>query len=106
MAESFHLNMKFDRAKLEKLTLQKIADVNNESGYRTYLEVPEMVNIVATIIEEELENKVAYASKRVDNLFCFKQNKLSHTDDKGCCSVCGTNRKTTNDYSQYHHALI
>lgn len=47
--------MKFNRDNLEKLTLEKIKEVNEESGYRTYLEVPEMVNIVATIMEEKFK---------------------------------------------------
>jgi len=46
--------MKFNRKQLEELTLQKIKEVNDEAGYRSYLEVPEMVNIIATIIEEQL----------------------------------------------------
>ena len=45
--------MKFNRKLLEELTLQKIKEVNDEAGYRSYLEVPEMVNIVASIMEEK-----------------------------------------------------
>ena len=45
--------MKFNRKLLEEETLQKIKEVNNEAGYRSYLEVPEMVNIIASIIEEK-----------------------------------------------------
>ena len=45
--------MKFNRKLLEEETLQKIKEVNDEAGYRSYLEVPEMVNIVASIIEEK-----------------------------------------------------
>ena len=47
--------MKFNRQHLEELTLQKIKEVNDEAGYRSYLEVPEMVNIVATIMEEKFK---------------------------------------------------
>ena len=50
--------MKFDRENIEKLTLQKIKEVNDEAGYRSYLEVPEMVNVIATIMEEKF--KVEY----------------------------------------------
>jgi hypothetical protein len=50
--------MKFNREHLEELTLQKIKEVNDEAGYRSYLEVPEMVNIVASIMEEKF--KVEY----------------------------------------------
>jgi hypothetical protein len=46
--------MKFNREHLEKLTLQKIKEVNDEAGYRKYLEVPEMVELVAQGIEEML----------------------------------------------------
>ena len=49
--------MKFNRQHLEELTLQKIKEVNDEAGYRKYLEVPEIVNIVATIIEEKQQKK-------------------------------------------------
>ena len=47
--------MKFNREHLEELTLQKIKEVNDEAGYRSYLEVPEMVNIIASIIEERIQ---------------------------------------------------
>ena len=47
--------MKFNRKKLEELTLEKIDEVNDEAGYRSYLEVPEMVNIVASIMEEKMK---------------------------------------------------
>jgi hypothetical protein len=49
--------MKFNREHLEELTLQKIKEVNDEAGYRKYLEVPEMVNIIASIIEEKQHTK-------------------------------------------------
>ena len=45
--------MKYNRKLLEEETLQKIKEVNDEAGYRKYLEVPEMVNIVASIMEEK-----------------------------------------------------
>ena len=45
--------MKFNREHLEELTLQKIKEVHDEAGYRSYLEVPEMVNIIASLIEEK-----------------------------------------------------
>ena len=47
--------MKFNRKLLEEETLQKIKEVNDEAGYRSYLEVPEMVNIVASIMEEKMK---------------------------------------------------
>lgn len=47
--------MKFNRQLLEEETLQKIKEVNDESGYRKYLEVPEMVNIIASIMEKKMK---------------------------------------------------
>ena len=69
--------MKFNREQLEELTLQKIKEVNDEAGYRKYLEVPEMVNIIASIMEEKFvdnrweacaDNLVDYAHEFVANL--------------------------------------
>lgn len=51
--------MKFDRDKLEEEVLKKIKEVNDEAGHRQYLEVPEMVDIIATIIEEQLLEEFA-----------------------------------------------
>lgn len=47
--------MKFNRELLEEETLQKIKEVNDEAGYRSYLEVPEMVEIIASIMEEKFK---------------------------------------------------
>ena len=58
--------MKFNREQLEELTLQKIKEVNDEAGYRRYLEVPEMVNIIATIMEEKLKAWEVCADNLVD----------------------------------------
>ena len=65
--------MKFNREHLEELTLQKIKEVNDEAGYRSYLEVPEMVNIIASIMEEkfkveyeDLVNQIHLLSKELD----------------------------------------
>lgn len=65
--------MKFNREHLEKETLQKIKEVNDEAGYRKYLEVPEMVNIIASIMEEkfrveydDLANQIHLLSKELD----------------------------------------
>ena len=57
--------MKFNREHLEEQTLQKIKEVNDEAGYRSYLEVPEMVNIIASIIEEKLKAWEACADKLI-----------------------------------------
>ena len=67
--------MKFNREHLEELTLRKIKEVNDEAGYRSYLEVPEMVNIVASIIEEKfIDNKW---EKCADRLFVYAMETLS-----------------------------
>jgi len=65
--------MKFNREHLEELTLQKIKEVNDEAGYRSYLEVPEMVNIVASIMEDKFRveyddfvNQIHLLSKELD----------------------------------------
>ena len=73
--------MKFNREHLEELTLQKIKEVNDEAGYRSYLEVPEMVNIVASIIEEKL--KACYVSAKV--FYDMRKQLGEEIDDwKGC----------------------
>ena len=66
--------MKFNRQHLEELTLQKIKEVNDEAGYRSYLEVPEMVNIIATIMEDrfrvehdDLVRNIQLLYKELDN---------------------------------------
>lgn len=72
--------MKFNRAHLEELTLQKIKEVNAEAGYRSYLEVPEMVEIVAQGIEEMLfqdENKLlAQYEEAWKAMFQIKNSQL------------------------------
>lgn len=47
--------MKFNREYLEELTLQKIKKVNDEAGYRSSLEVPEMVELIASVLEERMQ---------------------------------------------------
>jgi len=47
--------MQFNRTKLDTLVREKIKEVNDEAGYREYLEVPEMVEIVASIIEQSIQ---------------------------------------------------
>lgn len=53
-------NKKFSRSRLEKLTRARIKQVNEEAGYRKYLEVPEMVEIVASSIEEGGDVETVY----------------------------------------------
>ena len=67
--------MKYNRKLLEEETLQKIKEVNEEAGYRKYLEVPEMVNIIASIIEEKFVDKQWEAC--ADRLFVYAMETLS-----------------------------
>ena len=43
---------KIDQVKLAPHVLNKIEEVNAEAGYRTYLEVQEMIRIVCEAVEE------------------------------------------------------
>lgn len=72
-AEKTNDNMHFDRDKLEEEVLEKVKEVNEESGYRPYFELPEYVHIVATIMEEkfkvgydDLVNQIHLLSKELD----------------------------------------
>ena len=71
--------MKFNREHLEELTLQKIKEVNDEAGYRKYLEVPEMVEIIASIIEEKLVDKRWEAC--ADNLIHYAKDFARYLED-------------------------
>ena len=67
--------MKFDREHLEELTLQKIKEVNDEAGYRSYLEVPEMVNIIASIMGDKF--RVEY-DDLVNQIHLLWHNELGY----------------------------
>ena len=71
--------MRFNREYLEELTLQKIKEVNDEAGHRSYLEVPEMVNIIASIIEEKSKAWEACA----DNLVDYAHDFVTHLSSWG-----------------------
>jgi hypothetical protein len=50
---SWELSMnKIDQTKLAVHVLDKIKEVNEEAGHRTYLEVPEMIRIICEAVEE------------------------------------------------------
>lgn len=72
--------MKFNRDKLGELVAKKVQEVNNEAGYRQYLEVPEMMEIVAQSIEEMLfedENKIlAQYEEAWKAMFQIKNSQL------------------------------
>lgn len=42
---------KIDQTKITPLILEKIKEVNDEAGYRTHLEVPEMICIICEVVE-------------------------------------------------------
>jgi len=88
--------MKFNRDNLEKLTLEKIKEVNEESGYRTYLEVPEMVNIVATIMEEKF--KVILES--ADRLLVYAQEIQATVKNQALYEVVCEDIKHYNNLKQ------
>ncbi len=46
--------MKFNRQHLEKLTLQKIQEINEEAGCES-VDYPQMIDIIATIMEEKFK---------------------------------------------------
>ena len=74
--------MKYNRKLLEEETLQKIKEVNDEAGYRSYLEVPEMVNIIASIIEERIQTLYDVRdaqSQQIANLTAYI-NKIDRED--------------------------
>ncbi len=43
---------KIDQIKITPQVLDKIKEVNDEAGYRTYLEVPEMIRIICEVVEQ------------------------------------------------------
>jgi hypothetical protein len=69
----------FDRDKIDKCVAEKITEVNEESGYRPYFETCELVEIVASVIEEwvhsaKMEVKISKPSKKQRELQdLFKQ---------------------------------
>ena len=50
--------MKINQDELLPHVLKKIQEVNDEAGYRSHLEVPEIVNIVCEILEKN--NNIVY----------------------------------------------
>jgi hypothetical protein len=42
---------KIDQTKITPQIQRKIKEVNDEAGYRTYLEVPEMIRIICEVVE-------------------------------------------------------
>jgi hypothetical protein len=97
---------KIDQTKLTPQILEKINEVNDEAGYRTHLEVAEMIRIICEVVEANynvipmnLEEIVL-----VDNLFCFVKSRKSHINNNKC-SACGIVANTW-AFSESHHAII
>ena len=70
--------MKFDRDKLEELVWKKVKEVNAEAGYRQYLEVPEMLEIVAQSIEEMMPDMIRACVDRAEQA----EEELSELRDR------------------------
>ena len=75
--------MKFNREQLEEETLRKIKEVNDEAGYRKYLEVPEMVNIIAFIIEDIIKQRQTNWEACADNLVDYAHEFVAHLSTWG-----------------------
>lgn len=98
--------MKINQEKITPQILTKIKEVNDEAGYRTYLEVPEMIRIISEVIEQNyhvipIDHE---AAKALNNIHCFKTHKYT-TIIHGKCNACGALQNSL-DYSDNHHAMI
>lgn len=87
--------MKFNRKHLEELTLQKIKEVNDEAGYRSYLEVPEMVNIIASIMEEKFNVLFDSQKDQIRSLRAYNDILEKEND-----SMTDTETKTLKQYEE------
>ncbi len=58
---------KIDRDKITPQIFEKIKEVNDEAGHRTYLEAPEMIRIICEVVEANY----AVVAKDTDNLTMF-----------------------------------
>ena len=97
---------KINRDKITPQILDKIKEVNDEAGYRTYLEVPEMIRIICEVVEQNY-HVIPVDWKAVEvlnNIHCFKTHKYT-TIISGKCDACGALCNTP-EYYQNHHAMI
>ena len=97
---------KIDQTKITPQIHDKIKEVNDEAGYRTYLEVPEMIRIVCEVIEA---NYNIIPMKRedivfLDNLYCFKEQKFANSG-LGKCTACGELCDSV-DFYKNHYARV
>jgi hypothetical protein len=98
---------KINRDKIAPQILDKIKEVNDEAGHRTYLEVPEMIRIICDVVEQNY-HVIPVAWKAVEvlnNIHCFKTHKYT-TITNGKCDACGILQNDVSLYSEYHHAMI
>jgi hypothetical protein len=70
--------MKIDQDELTSKILNKIKEVNDEAGYRTYLEVPEMTRIICEVVEQELYAKLDAWEECATNLVEYAREFTSH----------------------------
>jgi hypothetical protein len=97
---------KINRDKITPQILDKIKEVNDEAGYRTYLEVPEMIRIICEVVEANY-NVIPMDWKEIEfvnNLYCFKEHKYAHSGH-GKCTACGASHDSV-EYYNNHHAMI
>jgi hypothetical protein len=98
---------KIDQIKITPQILEKIKEVNNEAGHRTYLEVPEIVRIICEVVEANY-NVIPMNMEEIefnDNLYCFVLGRKSNAA-KGKCSECGISVWDTQIFSENHSAMI
>lgn len=98
---------KINRDKITPQILDKIKEVNDEAGYRTYLEVPEMIRIICDVVEQNY-HVIPVDWKAVEvlnNIHCFKTHKYT-TITNGRCNACGILESDILEYSGFHHAMI
>lgn len=98
--------MKIDQSKITPQIFDKIKEVNDEAGHRSYLEVPEMIRIVCEVVEANYNiiPKNWEEIEFVNNLYCFKEHKYAHSGH-GKCTACGALCNTA-EYSNNHHAMV
>jgi len=98
---------KIDQTKLTPQILEKIKEVNDEAGHRTYLEVPEMIRIICEVVEQNYHVIPVdwKAVEKLNNIHCFKTDKYT-TITNGKCDACGIPQNNCFEYSEHHHAMI
>jgi hypothetical protein len=99
---------KIDQDKITPQILEKIKEVNDETGHRTHLEVPEMIRIICEVVEANYTLAPKQENPKMEfhnQLHCFKENKKSLNYD-GMCLACGISMSDSSEFDKYHHAMI